>query len=277
MSSYIDIIGEFYPTAECYSAGDPNVYSSIVWTTTPISQATLDTLMFSKEQTDKIMLFGSYAKLDIENGFYSSALGTPYYYDSTIEDQLNIVGATASGIDMYFSNRKPVAGYQEVNVGGAVVGTDATGLANDTTSYTVELQIDGVSTFVSVAGQDAQTYTLLLAQIQTQLDLTSAGTITLNAGNIKIESATFGITSTVNIVSPVLFSSLTQYVGILVAVPGVDPNLIAKNYMLHTAAQLKQVLDDGAATKLTILQKFNTKKVQILAAVDSAALAAIVW
>lgn len=150
-------------------------------------------------------------------------------------------------------------------------------MANDTTSYTVELQIDGVSTFVSVAGQDAQTYTLLLAQIQTQLDLTSAGTITLNAGNIKIESATFGITSTVNIVSPVLFSSLTQYVGILVAVPGVDPNLIAKNYMLHTAAQLKQVLDDGAATKLTILQKFNTKKVQILAAVDSAALAAIVW
>lgn len=52
---------------------------------------------------------------------------------------------------------------------------------------------------------------------------------------------------------------------------------MAKAYEVHTNAQLQQVLNDGAVVKLTILQKFNTKKEQILYAADIAAVDAITW
>lgn len=50
-----------------------------------------------------------------------------------------------------------------------------------------------------------------------------------------------------------------------------------KTYRLHTHAQLEQVVRDGRDVKLDILQIFNTKKTQILAATTKTAVDAIVW
>ena len=50
-----------------------------------------------------------------------------------------------------------------------------------------------------------------------------------------------------------------------------------KAFRMHTPEQLQQVLDDGAAMKLTILQKAATLKLQAAAATTEAELALIVW
>lgn len=48
-------------------------------------------------------------------------------------------------------------------------------------------------------------------------------------------------------------------------------------YRLHTATQLAQVLTDGAARKLALLQRYTTLKEQVEAATDTAAVDAVVW
>lgn len=53
--------------------------------------------------------------------------------------------------------------------------------------------------------------------------------------------------------------------------------LNAKEARLHTPAQMQQVLLDGAAVKIAALAKFRGLKNQVLAAADSAAVAAIFW
>jgi len=50
-----------------------------------------------------------------------------------------------------------------------------------------------------------------------------------------------------------------------------------KEFRLHTAAQLKQVAADGARVKLTALEKAAALKAQVQAAVDAAAVEAVVW
>jgi len=50
-----------------------------------------------------------------------------------------------------------------------------------------------------------------------------------------------------------------------------------KDFRLHTAAQLKQVAADGALVKLTALEKAAALKAQVQAAVDAAAVEAVVW
>jgi len=40
---------------------------------------------------------------DLEQRFESSALGTPHYYKSDVDGQINIIGAVMAGVDMYYS------------------------------------------------------------------------------------------------------------------------------------------------------------------------------
>lgn len=44
MANYLNIIGEYFPSANAYvsGSGDPTVYGDIQWITTPIAQGTLD-------------------------------------------------------------------------------------------------------------------------------------------------------------------------------------------------------------------------------------------
>jgi len=75
-----------------------------------------------------------------------------------------------------------------------------------------------------------------------------------------------------------LFSSITGYVAIGDASVGVTAaGTSEKIYKLHTNTELLVVINDGKDVKLTVLQKFNVKKAQVLAAADEAAVDAITW
>lgn len=273
--NYIDILGEYFPGVEAYCSGDPTVYANVVWVSTPIAQVDLDAAVLADCKTDRILLFATYAQDEIVDGFLSSALGYPHMYDSEPEDQLNLIGAATTQADMDYSCRASSAGYQIIDVGGAVVGTDATGFVNDPTVYNVEVVIDGVSEYFSIAGQDAQDYDTLIAAINA--DFLNKATISIVSGNLKLVSDSYGATSTISIIDANCFNSLSTYVALNTAVDGIDPSTVLKEYKLHTHTQLLQVLNDGKDVKLDILQKFNVKKAQILSAVDEAAVLAITW
>jgi len=103
--SYAELIGEYYPTIEVTISGPD--YTDITWETGgTITQIDLDNMRTVAMQTERIIELSESAKLDIVNGFTSSALGTQHWYDSNLEDQLNLIGATASTIDVLFGVRE---------------------------------------------------------------------------------------------------------------------------------------------------------------------------
>jgi hypothetical protein len=125
-----------------------------------------------------------------------------------------------------------VAGTQTVDFGGTVVGGNATGLANDATTYTATIVVDGVSFAVSVVGSAAQTFTTLITEINADLPGTPAA---ISGGDIVVTSAVTGNSSFILITDGTLFSTLTGYVVLSAAVDG------------GTGEALKgQTLDNGA-------------------------------
>ncbi len=279
IANYIGLVGEHYPNVECHTTGATSDYNAIVWKSTVISKADLDQAELIHEMTLKITSFSVTAGNEITDGFISGALGFPHWYDSAMEDQLNLIGAVTTGVTMPYSCRSSSAGYQTVDVGGAKLGTDPTGYANSNTTYNAEIKICGVSTFVSITGTEAQTLDQLLQQIQADLDLgTNAANVALVDGNITISCDVFEDTSSIEILDSDLFSLLTGYVGINTAVSGISASATTfKEYKIHTHAELVTVINDGKDVKLTILQKFNVKKAQILACTTSAEIDAITW
>lgn len=105
IKNYLEVIGEHYPGTVCYTSGSPFDYNSIVWESTSIPQAELDAVRLTCYKTTKIAEFSAICKAEIEGGFVSSALGSPYWYKSEIEDQLNLVGAVAAHSDLQFPCR----------------------------------------------------------------------------------------------------------------------------------------------------------------------------
>ena len=80
------------------------------------------------------------------------------------------------------------------------------------TVYTTNVVVDGVAVPVSVQGSDAQTFTTLVAAINT--DLGAAATAAISGSSIVITSATTGAASKVDIISDSLFSSTVGYTGV---------------------------------------------------------------
>lgn len=109
----------------------------------------------------------------------------------------------------------PCEGWQEIDFGGTVVGSNASGLSAQT--YTASVVIDGGTAIpISVNGATATTFTLVVSQINTSLATGSPapGTAQINAsGNIEIISATTGTSSSVVITDVTLFAALTGYVS----------------------------------------------------------------
>lgn len=275
--NYLDIIGEYYPDVQATCHGDPTIYAEIEWIAGSISQAELDAVYLTDYKTQKLVYFSELAREDIVNGFDSSALGSPHKYDSDPEDQLNLTGSVASQLDMYYANRAYLNAYQTVNLGGSATDTDPTGFANNTTTYDVEVKFEGVSTYLSIEGQAAQTFGDLIAAMNTDTDFSAKGVAELVDGNLKISSKTYGATSSVQILDADCCNNLNGYVGIAAAVPGEDPSDTTKDYRFHTHEQLLQVMQDGAAVKLSVLQKFNVKKQQVLNAASVSAVDVITW
>lgn len=277
--NYLEIVGDYFPDSQVIVTGgaDPTVYESLTWLTAQVAKVDLDIAYLVAHKTHRIIEFSEMAREDIINGFDSSALGYPHRYDSEPEDQLNLIGSVTANVTMNYSCRSYKQGCQHIDVGGAKVGTDSTGYTNDSTAYSLEVQLDGVSTYLSFAGEDVQTFADLITQINTDADFSAVGIASLDNGNVEFRSLTYGAASTVNIIAGSLATTLTGYVGMTTAMDGIDGADVAKTYHIHTNAELLAVLNDGAVVKLTVLQKFNTKKEQVLLAADVAAVDAITW
>lgn len=107
------------------------------------------------------------------------------------------------------------SGSQVVNVGDAIVGIDATGLANDATVYTASIVVDGGGAqAISIVGSTAQTYTALIVELNND---TTGATWSIIDGNLVAVSSSAGGGSTIAITDTDLFSSLSDFVSIEVA------------------------------------------------------------
>jgi len=275
--NHLEILGKYFPGSQAHTRGDPAVYTDLIWDSAQISEAELDAAFMTDHKVEKITLFAQLATSDITGGFGSAALGYMHHYDAELEDQLNLIGSVATQSDMVYSCRDYTMGYQTVNVGGAVDAATATGYQNDSSGHTAEIKVDGVSSYISFTGDAVQTYGALITLLNLDADFSAIGTAAIVNGNIDITSPTNGATSTVEIIDTNVFSDLATYVDIQ-TYDGLDgKDNPVKEYVLHTNVQLLTVINDGKDVKLTILQKFNVKKGQILAAVDEAAIDAITW
>lgn len=78
--------------------------------------------------------------------------------------------------------------------------------------YTARIDVDGTPIMVSVSGSNAQTFTTLVDELNT--DLSTAATAALVGGSIVITSATTGTTSTVDISFDNLFKHVTGFAGV---------------------------------------------------------------
>lgn len=277
--NYLEIIGEYFPGSEAYTTGAATDYNNLIWVTTPIPQVDLDARHMYDYIVHKIIDFSILAKGEIIAGFESSALGFPHWYDSQTEDQLNLIGAVTTGVTMPYSCRAAISGLQEINLGGAKLGTDPTGFANSNTTHNAEIIVDGVSTYVSITGTEAQTIDQLLTQIQSDLDLgTNHAMVELENGNLHIHSHTYDDNSTIQILDSDLFVHLSGYIELKTAIAGVAAcSTCVKEYKIHSNANLITVINDGKDLKLYVLQKFNVKKAQIAACTSVAEVDAITW
>jgi hypothetical protein len=133
------------------------------------------------------------------------------------------VGAAVTGVDGSSTlDVDGVEGYQGVDVGGGKAGGTATGLANDATVYTASVVVDGgAPQAISVVGSAAQTYTTLLAELNAD---TTGADWAINGGNLRLTSTSTGTGSTIAITDTDLFATLTGFVAVTAAVPGVASN-----------------------------------------------------
>lgn len=133
-------------------------------------------------------------------------------------------GSSASGLTVSGS---ATAGYQTVTINPAFISANTTGLADDSDEYTATITVDGVAKSISVVGSAAQTITDLLAEINA--DLGASAVASLNAGSIRVTSATTGASSSVAIVDGDLFA--TAAIGVIgTAVAGVAATGSSKKY-----------------------------------------------
>lgn len=102
------------------------------------------------------------------------------------------------------------------SIAPAVAGLAATAAV----TYTASVSVDGVAKAISISGAAAQTYATLINELNT--DLGASAVASLSGGDLKITSASFGLTSAVVITAGTLFTSLPAVQGIFPAAGGDD-------------------------------------------------------
>lgn len=189
-----------------------------------------------------------------------SITGTNGY--QIVNYQPGVTAGTSTGLTA------PTAGSQVVAFGAAKTGVSPSGLANDATVYTASITVDGSVKSVTVAGSAAQTFTDVIAAVNSALG--SSATAAIVGGNIKITSATTGLTSTVRTTTGNLFSSLLNFNVIRAAVDGTG----------SVANLTGSVVIDGATFALSVapgsIATFGALVAAINTAIGAAGTASIV-
>jgi hypothetical protein len=115
------------------------------------------------------------------------------------------------------------------------------GVAGTHPVYTATITVDGVAKPISIDGNNAQTFTTLVDELNTDLGVSATAAV-INGG-ITVTSATVGNASSVAIVDVDLFAGLTNFSAITAAVAG-----------LHTTAALTAtIVVDGVTKNISIL------------------------
>lgn len=91
-------------------------------------------------------------------------------------------------------------------------------VSGTTSLYSAVIEVDGTNHFVSVVGNNAQSYGALIQELNQ--DLLGYATASLVSGNIVIRSNTIGAGSSIAVISSQLFSSLSGYQSIDASVTG---------------------------------------------------------
>lgn len=189
------------------------------------------------------------------NGGTAPAVGGPSAGKAEI-NYGSATGATATGLN---NGTAATAGYQNI-LFSSTTGASATGLANDATTYTATITIDSVAIPVSVVGSAAQTFTTLIAEIQT--DIGAAGTITnFGPGVLRVTSASTGTSSTVAIVDGTLFAAVTGFQSIPAAVAGVaavPATTYTATVTIDGVAKPISILGSAAQTFTTLVSELST-------------------
>lgn len=194
----------------------------------------IQTSFASKMETDSFVLqnyAASYiAEYNALNGLTQSSLT----YKTTItRAEINSLAAQATAdiwalyaykniqTDFFDNNYDPsvsTSGFQIASFGGAITSiTNPTGLSAGT--YTATVLIDSVSVPISVNGSTAQTFSDLIASLQSTFG--SKANVAITSGNIVITSTTIGTSSTVLLTDGTLFKALTGFVSFLLPTNGV--------------------------------------------------------
>lgn len=138
-------------------------------------------------------------------------------------------------------NPAGTAGYQEVSFTIGKAGGDPTGLANDETVYDASVAVDGGGAqLLNIVGEEAQTFTQLINQINQ--DLTGA-VAALVGGSIRITSDTFGTGSSIAITDTDLFSTLTNFSAVESAVAGTGSGAADFTALPHTSFAINLTKD----------------------------------
>jgi len=140
------------------------------------------------------------------------------------------------------------AAYQIVDFGGSVTGGGATGLANDATVYSTDTYINNVLTTVNVTGSNAQTFTALINEINT--DLTGKGaSVAISGGNIQLTADSTDPEQIVNFdnATDTLFSACTGFVAFNAAINEGNPETPKDTYDLNTMPNNSTVFYDSTS------------------------------
>lgn len=184
----------------------------------------------------------------------SSAVGTAG--TQIVNFQPGKVGGDSTGL---FAGTAATAGRQSISWTG-LVGASATGLANNGTAYTATITVDGVGKAISVVGSASQTFTTLVAGINTDLGASATATIH-SPTELRVTSATTGASSTVAIVDGTLFAALTGVGTIQAAVAGVaavPATTYTATITVDGVAKAISILGSAAQTFTTLVAEINT-------------------
>jgi hypothetical protein len=183
-TNYLQIISEFFPTAQVsLTVQDPTVYSNIAWTSTPISQATLDTYA-SRSSQDIVAQHGSkvgeggVTSPVINNTLSTIAAGIPVYSTGTC----SVTGRSyIAPADSSIASKMPVLGITVASVPANGVGLVCNhGILYDavnTNSWTA-----GDSLYVAVGGglTNAQPIQAQWQKIATVREVATSGDVVVN-------------------------------------------------------------------------------------------------
>ncbi len=121
-----------------------------------------------------------------------------------LANSLNFIFAGSPSATVPATSGRATLSWTGLTTGGA------TGLANSATTYTATITVDGVPQPISIVGSTAQTFGELVVQLNTDLAGTATAVI-FSATEMRITSATTGVSSTMLVTDTNLFSSLTGY------------------------------------------------------------------